>query len=236
VNSFGSVPIVISEGQLLTAKYPAGTDPYPLYAPPTSRIISQVGLTTIIAEAQNDGLLGPVASFVCPHGANDPMMAGTGSDHLVLVVGGVTHETTASCPYQQPTPGPGSPAPATWAAFEHFRTLLSDPVSWLGAAVGPQTAYVATRLAVLAVMQDVSLGTPDPASMVRWPLETPFASFGIESYGDRCAVVSGSDATTLLPVVKEAAATTVFRDANGVFAELIVRAFLPGEPDPCQVG
>jgi len=60
------------------------------------------------------------------------MMAGTGADYLVLIVGGVTHEITASCPYEQPTPGPGSPAPATWAAFQHFKNLLSDPASWLG--------------------------------------------------------------------------------------------------------
>ena len=235
-NSFGSVPTVISDGQLLTARYPSGTDNYPLYAPPMRRTISQAGLTTIVAEAQLDGLIGTATSFVCPHGVDDPMMAGTGTDHLVLIVGGVTHEITASCPYVQPTPGPGAPAPATWAAFQHFKKLLSDPASWLGAEAGPETAYDASQLAVLAVTQDVSAETPEPANVVRWPLATPFASFGIAAYGDRCAVVSGSDAATLLPVVKGAYATTVFRDGSGAFAELIVRVFMPGEPDPCRAG
>lgn len=235
-NSFGNVPTVISGGQLLTAAHPVHTNPYPLYAQPTSRTISQVGLTKILAEAQKDGLLGTVASFVCPHGADDPMLAGSGTDHLVLIVSGLTHESTASCPYEQPTTGPGAPAPATWAAFEHFKTLLSDPASWLGAEVGSATAYKASQLAVLAVIQDVSLGTPDPANVVRWPLTTPFASFGIASYGDRCAVVTGSDAATLLAVVKGADETAVFRDSGGAFAALIVRVFLPGEPDPCQAG
>jgi len=50
------------------------------------RTISQTGLTTIVGEAQHDGLPRIVTSFVCPHGANDPMMAGTGADYLVLIV------------------------------------------------------------------------------------------------------------------------------------------------------
>lgn len=235
-NSFGNVPTVISNGQLLSARYPVGMNPAPLYAQPTSRTITQAGLTTIVAEAQRDGLLGTATSFVCPHGADDPMMAGTGTDYLVLTVGGVTHQSTASCPYQQPTLGPGTPAPATWAAFEHFKSLLSDPASWLGAQVGSETAYDATQLAVLAVMQDVSAGTPEPANVAQWPLATPFASFGIAFFGYRCAVVSGSAAATLLPVVKGASETTVFRDARGSFGDVIVRAFMPGEPDPCQAG
>lgn len=235
-SSFGNVPLVISGGQLLSVKYPPVADSYPLYAPPMRRTISQAGLTAIVAEAQHDGLLGSATSFVCPHGANDPMMAGTGADYLVLIVGGVTHEITASCPYEQPTPGPGSPAPATWAAFQHFKNLLSDPASWLGAEVGPETPYNPAQLAVLAVISDVSAETPNPADVVRWPLAMPFASFGIASFGDRCAVVAGSDAATLLPVVKAADATTEFRDGTGAFAELIVRVFMPGEPDPCHGG
>jgi hypothetical protein len=236
VDSFDNVPLVIADGQLLTVNYPSGAGPYPLYAPPVSRTIGQAGLTTIVAEANHDGLLGTVTSFVCPHGADDPMMAGTGTDHLVLIVGGVTHEMTASCPYAQPTAGPGSPTPATWAAFQHFRKLLSDPASWLGAEAGPETAYTASRLAVLAGIWDVSAGTPDPVNVVPWPLTTPFASFGIASFGDRCAVISGSDAARLLAVAKGADPTTVFRDNSGVFAELIVRVFMPGEPDPCYAG
>lgn len=235
-NTFGNVPTVISGSQLLSARYLVGPNPAPLYAPPTRQTISQVGLTKILAEAQNDGLLGPETSFVCPHSADAPMMAGTGTDYLVLIVGGVTHQLKASCPYQQPTLGPGAPAPVTWAAFEHFKNLLSDPASWLGAQIGSETAYDPARLAVLVVPQDVSLGTPDPADVVQWPLATPFASFGIAFFGFRCGVVADSDAATLLAVVKGSYETTVFRDASGAFAALIVRAFMPGEPDPCQAG
>ncbi|MGD0015604.1 MAG: hypothetical protein ABSD56_14475 [Bryobacteraceae bacterium] len=236
-DTFGSVPLVISNGQLLTAKYPPAADPYPIYAQPVRRTISGAGLTKILAEVQNDGLLGTVTSFECPHGEDDPMMAGTATQHLVLIVGGASHEVTASCPYQQPSPAPGIPAPATWAAFQHFVSLLSDPASWLGAEIGPASPYDPDKLAVLAVPMetgpDASAETPNPVDVMAWPLTAPFTMFGVGSLGGRCAVVEGADAAALLPVVKVAYGTTVFRDRTGAFASVIVRAFMPGEPDPC---
>jgi hypothetical protein len=227
---------VISEGLLLAVRYPPSADPYPLYATPVRRTVTEAGLITILVEAQNLGLLGKTTSFVCPHDPNAGMMAGTGTDHLVLIVSGVTHALTASCPYQQPTPGAGTPAPATWAAFQRFKTMLSDPSAVLGAHVSPEAAYDPDKLAVLVGQWDNSGGTPNPANVVQWPLATPFASFGVAAFGDRCAVVAGSDAAALLPVVKAAYETTVFRDGSGAFAGVIVRAFMPGEPDPCSGG
>jgi hypothetical protein len=236
-NTFGSAPLVISDGRLLTVKYPPFTDPYPLYVGPVRRTISAAGLATIMTEAQNDGLLGTETSFVCPHGEDDGMVAGTSTQHLVLVVGGVSREVTASCPYLEPTPAPGTPAPATWAAFRRFVKLLSDPSGWLGAEIGPAAAYDPDKLAVLAVPADAgpdaSAETPNPVDVMAWPLTAPFTMLGVAAFGDRCAVVEGADAATLLPVVKVAHATTVFRDRTGAFASVIVRAFMPGEPSPC---
>jgi hypothetical protein len=236
-NSFGTVPLVVSGGQLLSVKYPSTADPYPLYVGPTRRTISAAGLAAIVSEAQRDGLLGASASFVCPHGPDDGMKAGTATQHLVLAVGGVSREMTASCPYVEPTPGPGLPAAATWAAFQRFVKLLADPSSWLGAQIGPATAYDPDRLAVLAVPMeagpDASAETPNPADVMAWPLATPFASFGVAAFGDRCAVVQGADVAKLLPVVKTANVSTVFRDSRGAYASLVVRAFMPGEPSPC---
>ena len=37
----------------------------------------------------------------------------------------------------------------------------------------------------------------------------------------------------LLAAVKPIGADTVFRDGTGALATLIVRPFMPGEPDPC---
>ena len=129
----------------------------------------------------------------------------------------------------RPPPRPGLPSNIS-------RTCSPIPRAGFGAQVGPETPYKATQLAVLAVLTDVSAGTPEPANVAQWPLATPFASFGIAFFGYRCGVVSGSDAATLLPVVKGASETTVFRDARGVFGDVIVRVFMPGEPDPCQAG
>jgi hypothetical protein len=228
-NSFGSAPQVISGGRLLTVTYPPVVDPYPLYHQPASRTITAAGLARIEAEARSDGLLGSATTFVCPHGAGDPMMAGTATDHLVLIVGGAKHEMTSACPYQEPAPGAGKPAASTWAAFQRFKKLLADPSSWLGSDVGPAIAYDPDSLAVLAEATDSSGERP---SVADWPL-APFASFGVDFAGGRCAVVSGSDAATLLPVVKTAIEATAFVDTDSVYADVVVRAFMPGEPNPC---
>ena len=232
-DTFGVAPKVISDGKLLTVTFPPFSDTYPLYVQPASRTISAAGLTTIVAEAQSDGLLGKSAAFVCPHSADAGMVAGSGTDHLVLIVGGVSHEMTSSCPYAAPAPATGKPTPATWAAFERFKKLLADPSAWLGSAVGPSTAYNPDRLAVLANVYDPVAASITPVGVTHWPLSAPLAAFGVDLFGARCGVVSGKDATTLLPVVKAAPAASTFRDDSGTYADLVVRAFMPGEPNPC---
>jgi hypothetical protein len=232
-NTFGVAPRVISDGKLLTVTYPPASGNPPLYAQPNSRTISATGLAAIVAEAQSDGLVGKSTDFVCPHSEDSGMIAGSGVDHLVLIVGGVSREMSSSCPYPQPTPGTGKPAPATWAAFERFKKLLADPSAWLGSAVGPATGYTPDRLAVLLTIHDPVAESFSPVAVTKWPLATPIATFGVEIAGMRCGVVSGKDAATLLPVVKSAAGDSIFRDAGGTYADLVVRAFLPGEPNPC---
>ena len=230
-NTFGSAPVVISGGKLLSVVPRQVLDSDPLLVPATSRTITAAGLATIVAEAQSDGLLGATTTFVCPHAADAPMMAGTATEHLVLTVNGATHSLTASCPYQEPPLGSGKPAAGTWAAFRHFKNLLADPAAWLKTAAGSATAYDPDRLAVLVEAS----GSGEVPLVADWPLAS-FATFGVEFGGGRCAVVSGGDAATLLPVVKAATDATVFRDADGTVADVIVRAFLPGEPDPCKNG
>jgi hypothetical protein len=74
--------------------------------------------------------------------------------------------------------------------------------------------------------------TPDTSGALTWPLG-PFASSGQGNETYRCAVVSGDDAATLLPVVRTAAMDSVFVDSTGAYASLVVRVFWPGEPDVC---
>ncbi|MGZ6267808.1 MAG: hypothetical protein ACXWNR_04505, partial [Candidatus Limnocylindrales bacterium] len=213
VNNFGRVPLVISNGWYMSVKSTATAAPYPMYVPPTRRAVSQAGLARIVAEARTEGLLGTVTSFDCPDDPNVIVAGGAGPDYLVLVVDGVSHQLSSNCPDAGalPTPSIESAGPGTWGAFQRFKSLLADPVSWLGPEIGPEAAYDPDKLAVLAELRDDSGGTPIPANVVQWPL-TPFASFGISALGGRCAVVSGSDVAALLPVVNPAYDTTVFRD------------------------
>jgi hypothetical protein len=237
VNSFGAVPIVISDGQLMTVRYTATGSPVPLYTAPERRSVSQAGLSTIMVEAGADGLLGTDTTFDCPPDENGgDIIGGPGPRFLVLTVNGVTRELRAGCSTVEPTPALGTPQPATWAAFQRFRSLLADPASWLGSEIGPAVTYDPDKLAVLAVALDSTAPSPGPADVVRWPLATAFASFGVAFNGYRCAVVSGPDATALLAAVRPANTSTAFRDARGALAQLVVRAFMPGEPDPCAGG
>lgn len=234
VNSFGNVPLVISNGELLSVTHPETAGPSPLFTSTERRSVSQAALRTILAEAETDGLLGEATSFVCPPDENGGVVVGgPGPEFLVLVVNGVTHELSATCEGAQPSVPPGTPVPGTWAAFRRFTTLLSDPSSWLGAEIGPSVAYDPDRMAVLVIPLGSSPATLDPAEVVPWPLAGRFASFGVPYAGNRCAVVSGPDAAALLAAVKPASADTVFRDGEGALAQLIVRTSMPGEPDPC---
>ena len=231
INSFANVPRVISDGQLLAVPLATG-DGVPLFSAPERRSLSQAALETIVAEARNDGLLGTVTTFPCPPSGGE-VIGGPGPDFLVLTVDGVTHELSATCATRRPSPAPGTPEPGTWAAFEHFKALLSDPSDWLGAEIGPAVVYDPDRLAALVVPVEAGAPTPPANQIVTWPLATAFAKFGAPFAGARCDVISGADEATLLPTVQPVSMDTVFRDGSGALATLIVRAFRPGEPDPC---
>ncbi len=238
MNYFGYVPVVISDGQLMNVKHAATVSPFPLYTTPSRRAISQPGLAMIVAEARADGLLGPMTSFDCPDDKGLIVAGGAGPDYLEMVANGVRYELSSSCPDAGaiPTPTMGTSKSGTWAAFQRFRELLSNPSSWLGSEIGPAVVYDPDTLAVLALPVDPSAGTPSTSDVRPWPLATPFASFGVAYAEGRCAVVTGRDAAALLPVVKSAYVESVFRDADGALAALVVRVFMPGEPDPCAAG
>jgi hypothetical protein len=233
INAFGNVPLVISDGQLLSVPLGMG-DAVPLYTAPERRSLSAAALATIVAEARTDGLLGPVTSFACPPDpSGGEVIGGPGPDYLELSVDGVTHELIATCATVQPSVAPGTPEPGTWAAFKHFRALLSDPSGWLGTEIGPAVAYDPDQLAVLVIPVEAGAPTPAPNQVVAWPLAASFATFGVPFSGAHCAVVSGGDIATLLGAARTASLDTVFRDGRGVLAQLTVRPFMPGEPDPC---
>jgi hypothetical protein len=225
-----NAPVVISDGKLLAVNYPEEAETYPLYVSPTSRTLTAAAIATIIDEARSDGLLGEKVLFECPHDASSEPMTGSGVSNLLLTVDGETHQLTASCAYAQPTPA-GNPQPATWEAYQRFEHLISDPVSWLGSAIGAETPYDPQSLAVLAMPLPDEVDVPDNPE--QWPLG-PFSSFG-SSYSDgaRCAMVTGPDVAALLAVIKPLPQDAVFVDDNNDPRILVVRALMPGEPDLC---
>jgi hypothetical protein len=89
-------------------------------------------------------------------------------------------------------------------------------------------------MAVLALPPTDATGGITP-NEVAWPLATPFSGFGTALGNDsyRCAVVTGADLATLEPVVKQSNQLTRFVDSAMVKDSLLVRAMVPGEPNPC---
>lgn len=232
INSFGNVPRVISDGQLLAVPLATGAA-VPLFSAPERRSLSPAALETIVAEARNDGLLGTVTTFPCPPSGGE-VIGGPGPDFLVIGLDGVIYQLSATCATARPSLAPGTPEPATWAAFQHFKALLADPSGWLGAEIGPAVIYDPDRLAVLVMPVEAGAPTPPANQLVSWPLAGPFTTFGAPFAGARCAVVSDADVAPLLAAVKPVGADTVFRDGTGALATLIVRPFMPGEPNPCS--
>ncbi len=200
--------------------------PAPLLANPSIAPISQLGIDTIVAEARRSGLLRQTSIFF-----GDPM-PGAVVGHVTLIVDGVTYKLSGLISV---TPGDEvTPEPGTQAAFAAFWQKVSDLTGWLGAEIGQQTSYDPERLAGLT-SEPVAASSGITPNEVPWPLETPFASFGtpMGSVTQRCAVVSGTDLATLLPVVRDANQLTRFVDSDGVKRSLIVRVLVPDEPGPC---
>jgi hypothetical protein len=226
---FAVAPLVISDGSLVAVMYAEEA----LYTQPVSQTISPAGLAKIKAEALADGLLGSISSVECPHAAGAEPLAGASTGHLMIVVDGVSHELTAECAYDQPSPAPGTPEPGTWAAYQRFGNLLADPATWLGADLGPEQAFEPDGLLVLTLLVPDDIEVPDE-DLVTWPLES-FEAFGspLGDSDNNCAVVRGADMASLLAVVEPLSQGAVFVDEAGDWRMLMVRAFMPGEPDPC---
>jgi hypothetical protein len=198
--------------------------PGPLYVGLSTRTISQAGIDRIVAEATARGLLGSQTQF----GSTLP---GGQTCHVRLVEGGVTHDLAGNC--SRSAAGTSAAATAA-AAFAGFWEKLTSTEMWLADTLGPSIAYTPERLAVMTIPPAEPSGPITP-SQAAWPLAVPFASFGTPSGGNdyRCAIVSGGDLATLLPVVQAANALTRFTDSAGTVRSLQVRVLTPGDAGPC---
>ena len=226
-NTFGWLPAAtIADGQYIDGRVAIPMIyPGPLYVGLSTRSINATGTAAIAAEARTDGLLGATSDFSA--------RAAPGSilGHIQLIVDGVTHDLTGPLPSDAST---SAATPGTAAAFSAFWNRIGTMGTWLAADLGPSQSYSPTSLAVLLVPPaDASSGLA--SKEVQWPLSTSFATFGQPFGGsvDRCAAVTGSDLTKLLPVVKTSNALTRFTDSTGAKMSLQARVLVPGEPSPC---
>ncbi len=200
--------------------------PGPLWVDPTVQSISATGIDAIVAEARQLGLLGSTSDFI-----GSPM-AGAMTAHIQLIIDGTTYNLTGST--DAAAPAGATSAPGTAAAFATFWQKLTELAMWLPDDLGQSSAYEPSSLAVLALPPTAASSGIKP-NVVTWPLATPFSKLGtaMGNVAYRCAVVTGADLTSLLPVVQQSNQLTRFVDSAKVTDSLLVRAMVPGEPNPC---
>jgi hypothetical protein len=225
--TFGTLPMVtIADGKFFDGMIAIPMIyPGPLYVGVSSRTITPKGIDEISAEARNDGLLDGGATF-------GQFLPGGMTCHLAMTVAGVSYDLVGACPDNAT---PSAAAPGTAAAFAAFWVKLQSlSTTWLASELGESVPYTPDRLAVLAGPPADASGPISP-TQVPWPLATSFDSFGTPagSADTRCATVSRSDLSALLPVVQNANQLTRFADSKGVLKSLQVRVLVPGEPAPC---
>jgi len=225
--TFGTLPIVtIADGKFFDGMIATPmVYPGPLYVGMSARTITPKGLDQITAEARNDGLLNGGTTF-------GQFLPGGVTCHLAMTVAGVSYDLVGACPDNATA---AAATPGTAAAFAAFWTKLQSlAVTWLASELGESVPYTPDRLAVLATPPTDAPSAPIQPTQAAWPLGA-FASFGTAAGSEdvRCATLSGSDLSTLLPVVQNANQLTRFVDGKGVLKSLQVRVLVPGEPAPC---
>ena len=210
----------ISGGQFIDGQVAVDTVyPAPLYVAPTTRSITDAALGVILAEARSDGLVGIQKEF-------GTQLAGGMTCHVELMAEGKTSDLSGTCPSGAIT---GTPAPGSDKAFWSFWNRITNLQGWVGAELGQSTAFTPVKVDVLLIPPADPTGGIVPAQ-TPWPLASTFATFGTGASSDmRCGTVTGTDLSTLLPVVKTANELTRFVDSTNAKMSLIVRPLVPGE-------
>lgn len=222
--------LVIDNGRLIVHGPEMAIYPGRLLPNLQQRPLSQAGIDALVAAARAAGLLEGPTDLI---GGLQP---GAQTAHLLFLIDGVQREVLGD-PTRQivcvTTPCDG--APGTPEAFGQFWARVQDIGSWLGSELGPETPYIADRIAVLLVepMNDATL----PPSFAPWPLDVPMKQFGGEVAGSppaRCGIVEGDDLATALAAFGAANELTRWTDDTDAVFGVVVRPLFPGEADPCS--
>jgi hypothetical protein len=232
-NPFAAVPtaVITADGTYVTVGPVVATDPRPLLPNLVARSLSDAGRAAIQAEAARLGLLGRRKDFrsvaAMPGGVVGRLQLTVDSSPVTLVG---EPDSKLLC-----IPPACDPLPGTPEAFGEMWRKVADPVPWLAAELGPETAFTPAAYALLVGPAPVPNSTAG-ASIADWPLATPLATFGraVANGSYRCGTVTGVDADTLRPALERANRQTqwVQDPATSATFGILVRPIIAGE-DPC---
>ena len=202
-----------------------------LYISPVRQSITQASIDAIVTAASvSYGLLGQTThAFVCP-GPQWPV-ANAPTTYIQMTVNSTTYHLSGTCNAQY-TPD-SSPQSGTYDAFVAFVAKLNDLANWPGIALGSETPWNPTAMAVDAALPAEAWWEPDmsqPSSNGSWNWST-YANLGtIYDPGDSCGVLSGPNNQSLLSEIQGVADSTLFLDLNNESRVLALRPLMPGEP------
>jgi hypothetical protein len=231
---FAWLPVAAVTADLMLVTPGPAIDMYPGPLVPnlTARSLTAAGWAAIVSEADALGLLGDRTDFI----PGDAVPGGV-LGRIELLDDGRGYELVGDpsrlvrCGGARCIPDPGTPE-----AFAAFWQRLVDLGAWLGAELGPESAYLPAAYAILVG------GTPAEPSpleprILEWPLEAGLGTFGTAigaAPTPRCGTVRDAEADAVRPSLDAANALTQWVDSPSTSAtfSLEVRPLLPGE-DVC---
>ena len=231
---------LMGDGLAITPGAVAEIYPGPAIAPLFGQQLSPDAIQAILSLAGRDGLLSPSRDFTDMGSVG---IADAATTTITIVADGQTHTFNF---YALAELGQKKPDNMNQAEFD-ARTMAQDFVtkvgdlSWLpgGSAANPAPFVPgAVRVFVSDYQADPNLSEP----AIAWPLATNLSDFGDPMQGSggggslntnnglpsRCGTVTGSDLTTLMPLIDHANQLSPWKN-NGKEYGLLFRPSLPDE-------
>ncbi len=218
---------IYGDGTVLVRDDSGSTPAIPALQPMLMNRISEAGLQLILAAAGDAGLLGPNGHF------QGGIMPEASTTTFLLNAEGHTHTISVTALGK---PGGDPATQALRDKLQAFETAMQDVPTFVGAAniTVPQAPFQPAGIEVF-----VSSDGQPTGKTLAWPLSTSLATFGqpIASAGSgggirqpdlRCGIVTGSDLTTLQPLLAKAAPDSVW-NSDGSYYTLTLRPELPDE-------
>ena len=185
--------------------------------------VTPAEIQTILAAADEAGLLGPDAHY----DATNIMDAG--ATIFTTIVDGKTHTISAYALFESGTTEDAA-VTAARVKLSKFRDHMFDLTTFLGRPVSVAEAYVPTGMRVFTRLANA----PDPSAtavqIVAWPLSLDPATAGQPTtvQQTRCILLSSTDLASFLAVARTANATTLWTYGSVRYA-VSVRPLYPDE-------